>query len=127
MPFIHITSLPFAGRFDAPAAISAISADFCAASGVAPRHVTVTWRYLEGGHHAVGGEPAFEQPRDSHPVLVDLLAPDFNTPEQVETMLCALAKSIASHCDIAPHNVFICYRAAASGCVFDAGDVVRWR
>ena len=42
-------------------------------------------------------------------------------------MLRAVASSIAAHCDIAPGNVFISYRAATSGCVFDAGDVVRWR
>ena len=126
MPFVHITSLPFAHNFDAPAAIVAISEDFSTATGVATEHITVTWNYFRTDHYAVDAVTAAYQPRDSHPLLVDLLAPDFNSPEQVATMLPALAQSIAAQCGVTLRNVFINYRGARSGCVFDAGEVVHW-
>ena len=127
MPFVHITSLPFAQPFDTPAAVVSIGQDFSVATGVAAEHVTVTWQYLSSDHYAVGGSTMAHQPRDSHPVLVELLAPDFNSPEQIETLLHALARIIAAHCDVAVENIFVNCRSARSGCVFDAGDIVRWR
>jgi len=66
------------------------------------------------------------QPRDSYPVVVDFLVLDFNAPERVETMLRALASSIAAHSAVAPDNIFIHCQTARSGNVFDAGDIVRW-
>ena len=127
MPLINITSLPFARSFDAPAAIVAITEDFCAATGIASEHVTVTWQYLGANHYTVAGETASEQPQTTHPLLVELLAPDFNTPERIAAMLSTLAHSIASHCEVTERNVFINFRSARSGCVFDDGEIVHWR
>ena len=127
MPFIHITSLPFAAAFDVPAAIIAIGNEFSAATDIPAEHVTVTWRYLAENHYAINGATAAHQPGATHPLLVELLAPDFNTPEQVATMLRALARSVAAHCSVAEQNIFIDFRAARSGCVFDDGEIVHWR
>jgi hypothetical protein len=126
MPLVHITSLPFAQAFDAPAAVVAIGQDLSTATGVAAKHITVTWKFFAAGHYAVDGSTVADQPRDSHPVLVDLLAPDFNSQEQIETILRALARSIAAHCDVAAENVFVNCRSARSGYVLEAGDIVRW-
>jgi len=126
VPIVRITSLPFKQAFDVPAAIVAISKDFSAATGVAEEHVTVTWQYFSADHYAANSKTVSHQPHGSHPVLVDLLAPDFNTLERIETMLRSLASSIAAHCTVAPDNIFIHCHTARSGNVFDVGDIVRW-
>lgn len=126
MPFIHIKSLPFDQSLDAPTVIEGLARDFASATGIALEHVTVTWDYLPSGHYAVAGKTAAYQPRDSHPFLVDLLTPDFNSPEIIEKMLTVVAQSIARHTNMPIHNIFIYHRQARSGSVFDAGEIVRW-
>ncbi|HXH02232.1 MAG TPA: hypothetical protein VNN09_02820 [Candidatus Competibacteraceae bacterium] len=126
MPFIHIKSLPFETAFDVAAVVEGITHDFSAATGIGLEHVTATWLFLSPGHYAVAGSAAAQQPQSSHPVLVDLLAPDFNPPEVVEKMLNCVASSIAKRIGIPRSNIFINYQAAHSGMIFDAGEVVRW-
>ena len=72
------------------------------------------------------GKTCTQQPGNSHPVLVDLLSPDFNSPEQIENMLRVVAASIAKRAQVSLNNIFINHRRAHSGMVFDAGEVVRW-
>ena len=126
MPFIHIRSLPPARPFDVGAALEGLSRDFAAATGVGLEHVTATWDFFEPRHYSVAGKAAAEQPAESHPVLVDLLAPDFNSAESVETMLTAVAEGLARHAGLPRGQVFVDARAARSGRVFDAGGIVRW-
>ena len=126
MPFIHIKSLPFDPPIDAGPALMVVSREFAAATGVDLEHVTATWEFLAPHHYAVAGETAASQVPDSHPVLVDLLAPDFNSPETVQTMLEAVAQSIARVSGVASQNVFVNYREAHAGQVLDAGEIVRW-
>jgi phenylpyruvate tautomerase PptA (4-oxalocrotonate tautomerase family) len=126
MPFVHIKSLPFQKSFDVPQVIEGISNDFAKATGVGLEHVTVTWEFLLPGHYAVAGVAVQHQPDDSHPVLVQLLAPDFATPAQIEKALLAVAASISKRAKTSSKNIFIHYRQAHSGLVFDDGDIVRW-
>ncbi len=126
MPFIHIKCLPFADEPDTAALLEGLCDDFTAATGIGIEHVTATWEWLAPGHYAVGGKAANEQPAGSHPCLVDLLAPDFNADDDVEGMLVAIADSLAARAGIARDNIFINQRAAHSGRVFDAGEIVRW-
>jgi phenylpyruvate tautomerase PptA (4-oxalocrotonate tautomerase family) len=126
MPFIHIKSLPLERPLDVRAVIEGLSEDFAAATGIDLEHVTVTWEFLLPGYYAAGGRSVMHQPRHSHPVLVDMLAPDFNAPETVETMLTAVAHSFSERTDIPVTNIFINHRAAQSGRVFDGGEIVRW-
>ena len=128
MPFVHVRSLPVPSPFDAAVAVRTISAELAHAAAVDERHVTVTWQTLAPGHYASGGETAAEQPRASHPVLVDLVAPDFYAEERVEAMLraVAVAAAVSREARVAAENVFVEFRSAASGRVLDGGDVVRW-
>ncbi len=126
MPFIHIKSLPPVDEPDITALLEGLCADFARDTGIGIEHVTATWEWLEPGHYAVGGKSAREQPADSHPLLVDLLVPDFNADDDVERMLVAIAGSLAARAGAARGNIFINQRDARSGRVFDAGDIVRW-
>lgn len=126
MPFVHVRSLPFERPLDVASVLQAVAHDLAAATGVAARHVTATWSFLAPGHYAVGGEVATHQPEGSHPVLVELLAPDLHPPESVETMLATVAQCIARSAGVPLENVFVHYRAVPSGTVFDGGEIVRW-
>jgi phenylpyruvate tautomerase PptA (4-oxalocrotonate tautomerase family) len=126
MPFIHIQSLPFEPAIDMAPVVEALTRDFAKGTGVGLAHVTATWAFLPAGHYAVAGKAAAHQPQATHPVLVDLLSPDFDGPEAIETMLKVVAASIARHTGVPPGNIFINHRAAQAGRVFDGGEVVRW-
>lgn len=126
MPVIQIKSLPFADAADTAGVLEGLCADFARDTGIGIEYVTATWEWLEPGHYAVGGESAATQPEASHPLLVDLLAPDLNAAGGVEAMLIAIADSLAARTGIARANVFITQRSARSGRVFDAGEIVRW-
>lgn len=126
MPFLHIRSLPVGDDFDAAGAVRAISAEFAGGAEVAEQHVTVTWQTFEPGHYASAGETATAQPAASHPVLVELLAPDSNSDERIERMLQVAAGAVAAQAGIEPDNVFVHFSAVRSGQVFDGGQLVRW-
>ena len=126
MPFIHIRSLPIAAGFDAGRAVRAVSSEFAAALALDERHVTVTWQTLEPDHYASAGQTAATQPPGSHPVLVELFAPDFNAPERVETMLEVAAGAVAAQAAVEPGNVFAEFRPARSGRVFEEGRLAHW-
>lgn len=126
MPFIHVKSLPFKGPIDIQRVVEGVSRDFARDSGIALQHVAVTWMFFQEGAFAVAGHAAHHQPRASHPVLVDLLAPDFNDAPMVAHMMRAAAHSISVHTGVTVANVFVNYRQAHAGMVFDSGEVIRW-
>ena len=126
MPFIHIKSLPFEQPFDVANAVEDISKDFAQAMGIGIEHITTTWLFLQPGHYAWAGKAVQYQAKESHPVLVDVVAPDFNAPETVARMLHTVAASLADRTGVRIDNIFVHYQAARSGEVFDAGAIVRW-
>ncbi len=126
MPLIRITSLPQTTAFPIDDVLEQLCLDFATTTGIALAHVSATWRLLEPGHYAVGGRVARGQPDDSHPLLVDLLVPDFNKPAMIESMLETIAFSLSRHAGVRRDNIFIHCALATSGCVFDQGDVVTW-
>lgn len=126
MPFVHVRSLPFEIPIDISTVVEKISRDLAAVTGIGLEHITATWTFFAPGRYAAAGKCVSHQPMDSHPVLVDLLAPDFNPPETVENILKSVAFSICEHTDIPVQNIFINYQQARSGMVFDAGQVMKW-
>jgi hypothetical protein len=126
MPFIHIKSLPFDRALNVTSVLEGLAKDFAKGTGVGLEHVTATWEFLPTGHYVVAGKAESHQPENSHPVLVDLLSPDCNSPEKVEKMLHVVASSISKRAKIPISNIFINHRQARSGMVFDAGEVGRW-
>lgn len=126
MPFIHIKSLPFEDEFDLPKAIISISRDFAEKNALPLFHVHVTWEFYLPGHYAKGDEAPDWHPTDYHPVIIDLLTPDFNSEAVIENMLNSLASSVVSHTHININRIFINHRRAHSGMVFDDGKIVKW-
>jgi hypothetical protein len=126
MPLISIRSLPLPAPFDGSRAVTAIARALADATRVGIEHFMVTWEYLPAGHYAHAGTTAGEQPAESHPVLVDVTAPDFNPAETVEALLALLDGLVTEAAGVAAGNVFLVYRPVASGQVLDGGEVVEW-
>ncbi|MCC7205358.1 MAG: hypothetical protein IT441_09785 [Phycisphaeraceae bacterium] len=126
MPLIHVRSLPLDPSIAMPSAVKGLTKDFSKATGIGIEHITATWEFFPPGHYAVAGRTARRQPRTSHPVLVDLLTPDFNDAAEIRKMLKAVASSIAKRAKMPKGNIFINHRQAHSGRVFDAGKIVEW-
>ncbi|MDE0040519.1 MAG: hypothetical protein OXT74_00645 [Candidatus Poribacteria bacterium] len=126
MPFIHVKSLPFNQPRDVGAVLEGLTRDFAESTGIKLEHVTATWEFLSEGNYAVAGSAALHQPKASHPVLVELVAPDFNSTEDVEIMLETVASSISKRANVQKDNIFVIYRGVGSGTVFDRGEIVRW-
>jgi hypothetical protein len=106
--------------------VEKITVDFAQGTGIDVAHVTATWEFFHPGHYAVAGRAAARQPEKSHPVIVDLLTPDFNDTEQIAKMLQVVSSSISKRAGVPIDNIFINHRQAYSGKVFDAGGIVKW-
>ena len=126
MPLIHVKSLPFDQPFDVSSVVEGLTTDFAKELGIALEHVTATWEFLLPGHYAVAGKAVPHQPKDTHPILVEVLAPDFHSAQDVEKMLTIVASSLPQRAGVHLSNIFVIYRPAYSGRILDAGEVVRW-
>lgn len=61
-----------------------------------------------------------------HPIIVDLLTPDFNDAETIRLMLKTIAASIAARLPFPFDNIFINHHQAHAGMVSDDGKIVEW-
>ena len=125
MPVVRIRALPQREPFDVTAVLAAV----CGAVGEELRQPAsgtwATWESLEPGRYSERGSAPLEQPRDTHPRLVTVLAFEDRPSEVVERVLVRVADVLARELRLEPGNVFVTYEEARSGCVYDGGSVVR--
>lgn len=126
MPLVRIKSLPFEQEVQISQALQALSQAVADAGNIELHHVMVTWEYLPPSHYVHCGKVADIQAINTHPLLVDLIAPNFNTEEQIASMLELIANTIAEQVPVAKSNIFINYIPAYSDGVYDEGQVVEW-
>jgi hypothetical protein len=126
MPFIHIKSLPLSSPGDITEVLRGITRDFAEKTGIGLMHLHATWEFYPPGHYAKGDTAPAQQPEARHPIIVDLLTPDFNDAETIRLMLKTIAESIATRLPFPIDNIFINHRRAHSGMVFDDGKIVEW-
>lgn len=125
MPILRITSLPFENQDSGSWAVE-VCQHFAASTEIPLQHVSAIWQLLPNKHYAHGGNVAYFQPRDSHPVIVDVLLPDFYALDSVENIIMASVDAVC-HVSLLPaNNVFVQVNRARSGAVFDEGQIVRW-
>jgi len=103
-----------------------IARSFSDSNDIDLKYVTVTWNFLPSNHYAYGGHTVEFQTRDTHPLLVDLLIPDFHPDERSAELMKSLAEIIASTTAIPRTNIFITTQRARSGMVYDQGRIVQW-
>ncbi len=126
MPYIRITSLPFNPPLAIDQVLVRVSEDFSQQMGIALKHISVSWHFFEKNHYVVAGNASEFQSKQSHPIMVTILAPDFTQQPTIEKMLFSVAKSLARLTGVDEKNIFITYQAARSGQVFDNGQLVHW-
>jgi hypothetical protein len=126
MPFIHIKSLPQTGNIDPQSVMQQLSGRFAQEMDMHQKHITITWEVLKPDCYLNDGRFAGQQPQDSHPVMVDLLVPDFNSQSRIEKMMECIVELLAVALAIPVGNVFVHCRLASSGMVLDAGEIVKW-
>ena len=126
MPFIHIKSLAFAEQYDISQTLKTLATDFSSKTGIQLDHIHSTWEFFQPGHYAKGDQLAVCQPRYNHPIIVDLLTPDFNDLSTIASMLETIADSLSRQLDFPKQNIFINHRQASSRMVFDDGKIVEW-
>ena len=80
-----------------------------------------TWEELEPGRYSEGGDAPGEQPRETHPPLVSLVAFEGRPSELVERMLTCVADTLVRELDLAPGNVFVTYDEARAGRIYTGG------
>ena len=126
MPFIKIKSNPFEKDMGIPSVIQKVGVEFSQITNIDVEHITVTWEYYLNNHYWYAGKTTEYQDGSAHPILVDLLIPDFNSKEKIDVMLNAIATSLSKHLAIDPNEVFINCSLAKSGMVYDRGQIVNW-
>jgi phenylpyruvate tautomerase PptA (4-oxalocrotonate tautomerase family) len=127
MPFIHIKSLPQASNADYQTVMRQLSGRFAKDLDMQENNVTVTWEVLEPERYLNDGRFVSAQPQDSHPVMVDLLVPDFNSEPRIEKMMECIVELLSVKLGIPVGNVFVNCRPSSSGMVLDKGEVMKWR
>lgn len=126
MPIIQIKSLPFETEPDVCGMIEATMQDFSRDTGVSLENLSITWEYIPAGHYGVAGQAAWNQPRESHPMLVELITPDLHSADEISTYLEQLGAILAERVGVPVENIFITHRAVKSGTVLDGGSIRRW-
>ncbi|PSW20674.1 hypothetical protein C9I98_07455 [Photobacterium sanctipauli] len=126
MPLVRIKSLPFAQEVELPKVLKTLSKAISESSDIDLHHVMATWDFMTPHHYAHNGNVVDCQPEHTHPVLVHLFAPNFNTEEQIAKMLELIADTLASQLPVSKRNIFINYSPAYSDGVYDEGHVVEW-
>lgn len=126
MPFIHIKSLPFEEPFVVNDVLTGLNRDFSEATAIPLFHIHSSWEFLAPGHYAKGEQAPAHQPFSHHPLMVDLLTPDFNDEKQIAVMLERIARSLSERTGFNQSNIFINHRQSYSLMVYDDGEIVSW-
>ncbi|MDJ0881610.1 MAG: hypothetical protein QNJ56_08170 [Gammaproteobacteria bacterium] len=126
MPFIHIHSLPLEPDRDIPALLSGLNQAFSTETEIPLEHIHSTWNFIAPGYYAKGKNTPSKHPAYHHPLLVELLTPDFNNPQTITIMLECIAHTLAQLASWPVDNIFINHRQAHAGSVFDDGQIVQW-
>ena len=121
MPVVRIRALPQASA-DPRAVAAVVAAALAAELGEDPRGTWATWQTVEA--YAEGVVVAGEQPRETHPPLVTVVAYRGRPPETIERMLRCVGDALVRELGLEPGNVFVTFEEIAPGRLYD-GEGLR--
>ncbi len=125
MPFVHIKSLPVVNSgFEISDALSTISSHLSMATDIPCEYITVTWEYFECGHYLVGSNHGHYHD-SAHPLIINVLIPDFNSDGAIKRVMNAVTESLGL-LGFEKEEIFINLNLARSGMVYDKGEIIRW-
>jgi phenylpyruvate tautomerase PptA (4-oxalocrotonate tautomerase family) len=120
MPIVTIRALPQPG-IEVTKTAARIGAAIAKAAGMPPSHIYVLWSDISAGHYGIAEAAPDEQPRDTHPPLVEISATSGRTPEFIEGVLAATAQAVAAELGVAPENVRVLYQEIPPRRLFSRG------
>jgi len=123
MPVVEIRALPQRPPVDVGAVLGRVCLDLARALGIREKGVWATWSPLAGGAYVEGSDVVADQPRDTHPPTVRILARE-DRPERIALMLQTVAASVAEALGLEPGNVFVVYEVLKDGRVFSGGGIL---
>ena len=126
MPVIQIKSLALDSDTAVSDMMQRVTSAFASDVAIAEEHISMTWEILPEQHYSLAGSVATPATEQNFPLLVQLLIPDFHVQTGIETMLTSLAKHLSDACRIDSRRIFIHASLAASGQVYDAGEIMHW-
>ncbi len=124
MPILNVRSLPQKDPSLIPKAMKATCEAISHVYDCDPKHVWITWETIEPGFYLEGNLAEDSQPLATHPPLCQLTCFEGKSPEEIELVLQAAAKTLSESLEI-PNNIFITYHEAKSGRVVDGNGIVR--
>ena len=116
MPVIRIRALP-QRHADARAVSIAVAEAVAAALGEDPRGTWVTWETVDA--YAEGRAVPSEQPRDTHPPIVCVMA-GARPAETVDRLLRAVGDTLVRELGLEPANVFVAFEEVDPARLYDA-------
>lgn len=116
MPVVRIRALPQPSA-DPQTVAAAVATALAGELGEDPRGTWATWQTVEA--YAEGDVTPAEQPRDTHPPLVTVLARG-RPPEVVTRMLRSVGDTLVRELGLEPGNVFVTYEEVEPGRLYDA-------
>ncbi len=122
MPVIRIRGLPQHAGCDIQAALTAVCVDVARVYGCRASRVWATWDEIRPGFYVEGADPAFAQPKSTHPPLVDIIAFEGKDDGQIAAVIEEISRSLSDSLGL-NGNLFITYTEARSGRVYTGGHI----
>jgi hypothetical protein len=119
MPVLQISALPAPG-LDVELVLATLCREVAEELGEDPRGTWVTWQTVT---YAEGDDVRREQPADTHPPLVRLIAFEGKPQELVERVLERVAAVLERELRLDPGNVFVLYEEARAGRLHTGGRI----
>ncbi|MCG3863760.1 MULTISPECIES: hypothetical protein [unclassified Photobacterium] len=126
MPLISIKALPFEPYIEIDSVLKSLSEQIATQCKIGREHIMITWEWLSHEHYVHQGAVVDNQQQQSHPVLIELVAPNYYSHENIIFLMELIAVDISSNLPIHQNNVFISYTPAYSDGIYDQGHVINW-
>jgi hypothetical protein len=124
MPIISIKSLPLNKKVDIPELLKKLNNETAGAIGYEARHIWSYWQFIEPDYYAVGERLSETLTKESHSPIVEVMSFEGKSKETIKTILLTIAEVLSKGLEIDIGNIFIIYREAYSGTVFDGGEII---
>ena len=123
MPVVKIHALPQRSHVDVSAVIAKFSQRVADAMGCPARQVWTIWVTVEPRHYAEGDVRCNEQPRSTHPPIIEIVAYPGRTPEVIRAAVETSAQTLCEQLELEPGNAFVTYTELTPGRVFTGGAI----
>ncbi|WP_318491107.1 hypothetical protein [Photobacterium leiognathi] len=126
MPLIAIKALPFETQVEIDDALKSLSEQIAIQCEISLEHIMITWEWINNDHYIHNGEVVEKQQQITHPVLIELTAPNYYSQQNIVFLMELIAKDISSNLPVNKGNIFISFTPAYSDGVYDHGSVINW-